>query len=87
MTIHSELPPDIERGLRTSGADLDGKAKEALLVALYREGRIAQRQLSDALDLNRHETDALLKSYGVTFDLAEDELEAEDALLRGTRPR
>jgi hypothetical protein len=41
MTISFEIPPDIAHRLRTDGADLSREAKEAFLVELYRQDKIA----------------------------------------------
>jgi len=49
MTISFELPQEIEQQIRANGADLERKAREALLVELYREHKITQHQLGEAL--------------------------------------
>jgi Uncharacterised protein family (UPF0175) len=86
MTITFDLPHDIEQQIRTNGTDLNGKAREALLVALYRGHEISHRQLGDALGLERYETDGLLKKYGVGLDVTVEEIKAEAGLLRNVRP-
>jgi Uncharacterised protein family (UPF0175) len=83
MTISFELPPDIERQVYTNGADLNGMAREAFLVELYREKKITQHQLGQALGLDDYETDGVLKRYGVGYDLTLDEFEEQRTFLRG----
>ena len=43
--------------------NLDGLAKEAALVELYRRGSITQHQLAESLDKTRFEIDELLKQH------------------------
>jgi hypothetical protein len=69
MTITIHIPPDAERALRESTADLEGAAKEALLVLLYRQGKLHLKQLSDGLGLDRWQTEEVLKKHNVTEDL------------------
>jgi predicted HTH domain antitoxin len=86
MTIHFEIPKDIEERLRAAGIDLTQMAKEALLVDLYRTARITHHQLAEALGLNRYETDGVLKRHGVELELSLDEFNAEVASLREAKP-
>jgi len=69
MAVSFELPRDIERNLRQSFADLDQAAKEAALIELYRQRRLTQYELSQALGISRLQTDAVLKKHNVTEDL------------------
>ena len=69
MTITIHIPPDAERALRESTLDLEGAAKEALLVLLYRQGKLHHKQLADALGLDRWQTEEILKKHNVTEDL------------------
>jgi len=78
MSITFELPPDIEKRLRAETPDLDAEAKEAILVELYRQEKLTRFELSQALGLERFETDALLKKHQVTTDLPTPEEMAED---------
>ena len=73
MTIHFEIPKDIEEWLRAAGINLTQMAKEALLVDLYRTARITHHQLAEALGLNRYETDGVLKRHGVGVGLSPEE--------------
>ncbi len=78
MAITFDLPSDIERHLRQSVSDLDQTAKEAALVELYRQGKLTQHDLAQALDVTRLEVDSLLKQHGVTEDLPTADEIAED---------
>lgn len=86
MNISFEIPHDIDQQIRTNGLDVNGKAREAFLVELYREHKITHRQLGDALGLERYETDGVLKRYGVGLDVSVEEIKAEAGLLRDVRP-
>lgn len=63
MTISFERPQAIEQELRTGADDLSREAKEAFLIELYRQEKIAQHQLAEALGLDRYETDGALKRH------------------------
>ncbi len=78
MTLTIELPIELEQTLRRELGDLDQAAKEALLVELYRQDKLTHYELSQALGLERFETDALLKKHNVTEDLPTAEELAED---------
>lgn len=78
MALTIQLPPEIEQALRRELGDLDQAAKEALLVELYRQDRLTQFELSQALGLDRFEIDALLKKHNVTEDLPTVDELAED---------
>jgi hypothetical protein len=86
MNISFEIPPDIEQELSPTGADLNGEAKEAYLVELYRQDRITHHQLAEALGLNRVETDGVLKRYKVSPGITAEEMRAQAAALREVRP-
>ena len=78
MALTIQLPSDLEQALRREFGDLDQAAKEALLVELYRRDKLTQYEVSQALGLERFETDALLKKHNVTEDLPTAEELAED---------
>jgi predicted HTH domain antitoxin len=82
MTIHFDIPREIEQRVRGSEADLNRRAREAFLVELYRDDEITIGQLGEALGLDPYETDGLLKRYGVALELSVDELRAEAEALR-----
>lgn len=82
MAISFDLPPDIEKQLRTDGVDLALVAKEAFLVDQYRRDRITHHQLAEALGLSRLEAEALLKRHRVSSSVSAEEMRAQAAALR-----
>ena len=86
MTITFEIPSDIERELHSDGADLSRAAKEAFLVELYRQDKIAHHQLAEALGLDRYETDGVLKRHKVSPGVTSEEMQSQAAALRDARP-
>lgn len=86
MSISFDIPKDIEHQLRTAGADLNREAKEAFLVELYRQHKISHRQLGEMLDLERYETDGLLKKHNVGLGISPEQMRAEAAALRDVSP-
>lgn len=86
MSISFELPQEIEEQIRTRGADLNGEAREAYLVELYRQERITHHQLAEALGLSRLETEGVLKRHQVSSGPTLEELRAEIGLLQDARP-
>jgi hypothetical protein len=82
MSLHVDLPPDLENQLRAQSPNLDAEAREAMLVELYRQDKITRYQLSLGLGLTRFETDAVLKKHNVTEDQPTLE-ELEEDLRRG----
>ena len=87
MTIHFEIPKDIEEQLRAAGIDPTQMAKELLLVELYRKEQITQHQLAEALGLNRYETDGVLKRHEIGLELSPDEFLVQAESLRELRRR
>jgi hypothetical protein len=87
MAVSFQLPSDLEQHLRHDLQDLDLEAKEALLVTLYRQGKLSHFSLSQALGLDRFQTEDLLHKHNVTEDLgtAEDAL-AEVRAVEALRP-
>jgi predicted HTH domain antitoxin len=85
MTIHFEIPHDIEQELSTKGANLNGEAREAFLVELYRQERITHHQLAEALGLSRLETEGVLKRHKVSSGVTAEEMRAQAAALREAR--
>ncbi len=72
MAVIVELPADVEKRLRAECSDLESEAGEAMLVELYRQDKLTHSELSQALGLERFETDAVLKKHNVTEDLPTD---------------
>jgi len=88
--IQIELPDEIEARLRRDLGDLDQAAKEALLLQAFRDGKLSHYELSQALDLDRFETDALLQRHGVTegtltFEDLEQQRKTLDRILGPVR--
>jgi predicted HTH domain antitoxin len=79
MAVSFQLPTDLEHELRSDLRDLDGEAKEALLVSLYRQGKLSHVALSNALGLDRFETEDVLRKHNVTEDLGTVEDYLSDA--------
>jgi predicted HTH domain antitoxin len=79
MAVSFQLPTDLERELRSGLRDLDAEAKEALLVSLYRQGKMSHLALSKALGLDRFETEEVLCKHNVTEDLGAVEDYLSDA--------
>jgi predicted HTH domain antitoxin len=85
MTIHFEIPNDIERELASNGADPNREAREAFLVELYRQDRITHHQLAEALGLSRLETEGVLKRHKISSGVTANEMRAQAAALRDVR--
>ncbi len=68
MAVKFELPVEIEECLRREFGDLNGAAKEAALVELYRQNKLSHHQLGQALGLSRDEIEGVLKKHRVTED-------------------
>jgi predicted HTH domain antitoxin len=81
MALTIQLPAEIEQNLRRELGNLDRAGKEAMLIELYRQDKLTHYELSQALGLDRFETDGLLKKYNVTEDLLTVEELADDLQL------
>ena len=86
MNISFEIPGEIEQELSNNRADLNGEAREAFLVELYRQDRISHHQLAEALGLSRLETEGVLKLHKVSSGITAEEMRAQAAALRDARP-
>jgi len=83
MSFQIELPTTIEDKLRAQVGDLAAAGKEAMLVELYRQGKISHGELAEGLGLSRSQADAVLKRHNVTEDLlSSEELAEQTAGLR-----
>jgi predicted HTH domain antitoxin len=69
MAVTFQLPADVEQRLRDQKMDLESEAKESFLVDLYRQGNLTHLALSQALGLDRLETEDVLHKHHVTEDL------------------
>lgn len=82
LTIHLELPPDIEQRLRAEGLNLDAHAKEAFALEMFRQGRISKLDLGRVLNLDRHETASLLMRHQLfKDDVTHEEVDGDVAAL------
>ena len=86
MNISFEIPCEIEQELGSNGVDLNGEAREALLVELYRQDRITHHQLAEAVGLSRLETEGVLKRRKVSSGVTAEEMRAQAAALGDARP-
>ena len=93
MTVSFELPEAAEQALRTHGPDLSQAAKEAVLIELYREGRLFHGELAQALGISRYEADGLLKNRAALLDISAEQFQNELTALieltvttKGMRP-
>jgi len=83
VTIHFDIPSEVESSLRRTHSDLNHAAKEAFLVDLYRRGELTHHQLAAALGLERYEVDGILRQHGISYELTREEL---DRQLQSLRP-
>jgi hypothetical protein len=80
--IQIQLSSEIEDLLRRDLGDLDRTATEALLLQVFREGKLTHYELSQALGLDRFETNAFLKRNGVyEGSLTPHDLDADRSTL------
>ena len=85
MTIHFDIPQNIEEQIRSSGVDPTQMAKELFLVDLYRKEQITHHQLAEVLGLDRYKTDGVLKRHGVGIELSLEEFRSQVDSLRELR--
>lgn len=69
MRIVIDLPANLEKSFG-EGGDAARTLKEAALVEWYRQGRITQGGIADALDITRLEADELLTRHGALHDIS-----------------
>jgi predicted HTH domain antitoxin len=69
MAVKIQIPAEVELRLRAEDPDLEATAREAMLLELYRQDKLSHHELSQAMGLDRFETEGLLKRHGVTEDL------------------
>lgn len=78
MAVTFELPGTIEQAIRSRVLDLDRAAKEATLLELFKQGTLTHFELSQAMGIDRFETDALLKRHQVVEgSLTWDDVESD----------
>lgn len=88
MVITIPISEELERELRAKTPNLDATAKEAILVALYRQGQLTHKQFSVSLGIDRWQAEAVLKQHNVTEDLPtieeiREEIRLSQKLRRG----
>jgi len=87
MAVTFELPQAIEKSLREQLGDLDGAAKEALLVDLYRQHKLTQDELAEALGISWYESEEVLKRHEVYLEMTAEDVIAESDGLRKLRDK
>ena len=85
MTITFDLPADVEQALRKSTDDVAATARETCLVGLFRQGKITQFQLRQALGVSRFEIDEVLKRHEIFLDQTAEEVIRESEGIRELR--
>jgi hypothetical protein len=66
LTIDFNPPDRVRDILQSESGDLPTAAREAFGVELFRRGMLSHCELGSFLNMDRFETDALLKGHGVT---------------------
>lgn len=69
MTIAFNVPQSVEDALASMGQSPSAAAREAVLVELYRLGKLSHGALAEILGSSRDEVDGVLHRHGVTQDL------------------
>ncbi len=88
LTVKLELPEELEQALRAAPGNLDVEVRDAYVLELFRQGRLSHYELSQALGLDRFETDAYLKRHNVyegsltMEDLDEQQRRVEEVMGR-----
>lgn len=76
------LSPELTRALQSVGGTPDRVALELLAVSLFGAGKLRHLELSKVLELDRFETDAVLKRHNViSCALTLNDLEVDRAVL------
>jgi predicted HTH domain antitoxin len=65
LTVTLNYPPELEQKLRQEVPNLDADVTETYAVAMFRQGKLSHYELSQALGLDRFETDAYLKRHNI----------------------
>lgn len=81
MRIVLELPASLERVFGESG-DAARAVTEAALIELYRQHRLTQGGLADALKITRTEADEILTRHGVPNDTSVQQHQEDVRQLR-----
>jgi hypothetical protein len=83
VLVRFSLPRWAVEEAKVDEAALDAAAREALVIDLFRCGRLSRVTLGRMLGLDRFETSALLKRHELFEDPAHEEMDAE---VGSTRP-
>ncbi len=91
ISFNVNLPPGIEERLRAEAPDLSAAGREAFAVDLFRRGILTHHGLGQTLDLDRFETDALLKRHLATeqsliHEDVDSDVQSLNELLAPRRP-
>lgn len=86
MAISFDLPHDLEAHLRSEFGDLDQTAKEALLMASYREGRLSAGRIAEILNKGVIETYAWLSEHGIPLNYSLEDLHADRETIAALFP-
>lgn len=82
LNVSLDLPAAVEERLRRESASLDADVKEAVVLELFRRGRLSHFEISQVLGLDRYETDAFLQRHRVWDNsLAMEDLESDRQTL------
>ena len=77
------LPPEVEQQLQAESGDLSSVVRESFAINLFSRGILAHHELGQVLDLDRFETDALLKRNNVTeYTLSHEDIDADASSLK-----
>jgi predicted HTH domain antitoxin len=78
LTVSLEIPAALRDALDVPLAELPRKAREMIVLELFREGEISSGKAAEILDLSRTEMLALLADRGIPLiDMTAAELQAE----------
>ena len=82
MTLVLEFPEAWQRLLGLDSGDAPQRAREMLVMAGYREGRLSRGQAADMLGLGFHEAEAFFKRHGAEQQPTWEELEGSAQAFR-----
>lgn len=82
MNLVLEIPDTWKPLLGLETGDAAKRARQMLVIESYREGRLSRGQAAEMLDLDFHETEALLKTRHAEQQPTWEELEHSSQALR-----
>ena len=82
MNLVLEIPDTWKPLLGLETGDAAMRARQMLVIESYREGRLSRGQAAEMLDLDFHETEALLKTRYADQQPTWEELEHSSQALR-----